>query len=87
MLNKNKINNELAMRLKTARRILGYRSASAFAAANSFSVQTYLNHESGKRGISIAIALEYCAILGISFNWLVTGQGKMLEQAGAVMTE
>ncbi len=87
MLNKNKINQDLAMRLKTARRILGYRSASAFAIANSFPVQTYLNHESGKRGISIALALEYCAILGISFNWLVTGQGKMLEQTTETMTE
>jgi len=87
MINKNKINKELATRLKTARKILGYRSASAFAMANNIPVQTYLNHESGKRGISIPIALEYCTVLGISFHWLVTGQGEMLEQAGELMTE
>jgi DNA-binding XRE family transcriptional regulator len=87
MINRNKINKELATRLKTARKLLGYRSASAFATANDIPVQTYLNHESGKRGISIAIALEYCAILGINFNWLVTGQGEMLEQRQEVVTE
>lgn len=87
MINKNKINVALAARLKTARRILGFRSASAFALENNIPVQTYLNHESGKRGISIPIALEYCAILGISFNWLVTGQGEMLAQDDMAMTE
>jgi len=87
MINKNKINKELALRLKTARKILGFRSASAFAMANKIPVQTYLNHESGKRGISIPIALEYCAFLGISFHWLVTGQGEMLEQRGELVTE
>jgi DNA-binding XRE family transcriptional regulator len=87
MINKNKINKELAMRLKTARKILGYRSASAFAIANDIPVQTYLNHESGKRGISIPIALEYCTVLGIAFNWLVTGLGEMLEQEHELVPE
>lgn len=87
MINKNKINKDVAIRLKTARKILGYRSASAFAKAHNIAVQTYLNHESGKRGISISIALEYCNMLGISFHWLVTGQGEMLEQQDELMTK
>ncbi len=71
------LNALLAQRLKLARRSLGYRSARAFALAHDIPIQTYLNHESGKRGLSIPVALHYCALMHISFNWLVTGEGEM----------
>jgi len=69
------IDNQLSARLKKVRKLAGYRSGRAFALANDIAVTTYLNHESGKRGMSIAVALRYCQLLRASFSWLVTGEG------------
>lgn len=78
MKNKNeKVNMLLAQRLKLARKGLGYRSARAFALQHGIPIQTYLNHESGKRGLSIPVALHYCSLMNLSFNWLITGEGDM----------
>ena len=65
----------ICQRLKLARKHRGFRSARAFALKQRIPVNTYLNHEGGKRRVNITILKDYAKILDIHFTWLATGEG------------
>ncbi len=67
---------QIANRLKAIRKAAGYKSAKSFAQQNAMRETTYIQHESGKRGINIDLLQQYSAIHGVRLSWLVTGEGE-----------
>jgi phage repressor protein C with HTH and peptisase S24 domain len=64
----------MAKRLKEARELAGYRTASEAAAKLRLKEQTYLAHENGSRGFTKK-APFYSAKYSVNLEWLVTGRG------------
>lgn len=64
-----------AGRLKLARTLAGFRSAAECARRLDVPEVTYRAHENGLRGLSSAAARAYAAQLGVSWAWLITGEG------------
>jgi DNA-binding XRE family transcriptional regulator len=64
--NAKEVNKAVAANLKQLRKAAGYRSASAFARTHNIPQQSYLNHESGKRGLDLATLLYYAELLNVS---------------------
>jgi phage repressor protein C with HTH and peptisase S24 domain len=60
-------------RLRIARERAGYPTAAAFAERHRLTEVTYRSHENGTRGISIRVAARYASLLGVSWQWLLTG--------------
>lgn len=71
--NKQKVNACVAANLKRLRRERDYKSASKFAQTHQLAVQTYLNHESGKRALTLANMLEYAYLLQVHYAHLLHG--------------
>jgi hypothetical protein len=67
------VNKITSANLKKLRRLAGYRSASEFARTHKIPVQTYINHESGKRGIDVARGIIYTRFLKVDFSELLIG--------------
>lgn len=63
----------ISARLKAARKFKGYQTASSFARQQNFPITTYLQHESGKRSISVDVLKKYAAILDVNPIWLFFG--------------
>jgi transcriptional regulator with XRE-family HTH domain len=63
-----------AERLRRAR-LARYRSAARFAAAVGVPQSTYRMHEAGHRTLTIDVAKQYAAGLGVDFVWLLHGAG------------
>ena len=61
-------------RLMKARRVAGYRSARAGAAALGVKPATYAAHENGARKFSIADAKRYAEFYEVSPGWILTGE-------------
>jgi hypothetical protein len=61
-------------RLMKARRVAGFRSARAAAAALSVRPATYAGHESGARNFSVADARRYAELYEVSPGWILTGE-------------
>jgi transcriptional regulator with XRE-family HTH domain len=61
------------IRLKTARIAAGFKSAKSFCDRYHIPASTYSLHETGGRSISPKLAQKYADILGVTFNWLITG--------------
>jgi len=86
MTQRQTIDKQLCLRLKQARKKRRYRSARAFALKHHMAVNTYLNHESGKRAISIDKLQFYADALQVPLAWLAFGEGPMeLEQPPATI--
>lgn len=68
-----KLSNQIAERLRTARKNAGFRTAKDFAMFHDIPVSTYSQHETGKRNITPEIIITYCAKLEINPNWLLLG--------------
>ena len=64
-----------ADRLRAARIAAGYRTAKAFAEKHGIPEATYSQHETGTRGLRLGVAKNYCTLLDINVNWLLTGNG------------
>lgn len=73
-----KINKTIGGNLKRLRKAAGYRSGKQFAEANDIAVQTYLNHESGKRGISLSSLFSYTSLLNCSVDKIISGNDRQL---------
>lgn len=69
------IDEKTCLRLKQARKKRGYRSGRAFALQQRMPVNTYLNHENGKRAISIERLRCYAAAFNVPLTWLISGEG------------
>ncbi|HTM64452.1 MAG TPA: helix-turn-helix transcriptional regulator [Gammaproteobacteria bacterium] len=65
--------NEIASRLKSARKAAGYKSAKDFAIKQNIPVSTYSQHETGKRSINAELIIGYSSELQINPSWLLTG--------------
>lgn len=72
--------DQIAQRLRAARRHAGFTSASAAARTFGWNEVTYRAHENGLRGIRTAVAERYAAHFNISLAWLLTGEGRQLRQ-------
>lgn len=69
----------VADNLKLIRKSCGYKCASEFAAEKKISIQTYLNHESGKRGMSIFIIIYYACLLDVEYTSII-GNSQVLQK-------
>lgn len=72
--------DQIAQRLRAARRHAGFTSASAAARTFGWNEVTYRAHENGLRGLRTAVAERYAAHFNISLAWLLTGEGRQLRQ-------
>lgn len=66
---------DAAIRLETARKKRGFRSAKAAVDYFGWSYPTYKQHEQGIRGIGRAAA-KYARAFRVSEGWLLTGEGE-----------
>lgn len=63
-------------RLRFARIAAGFKTGKEFADKHAIPQPTYAMHELGGRGLSREVAIAYSAALGVSFEWLQTGEGR-----------
>ena len=68
------IDQAMAGRLRHARALAKYETASEAARAMRINQQTYLGHENGNGGF-IRSAARYAAFFKVDYKWLVTGIG------------
>lgn len=61
------LNRLAAKNLKRIRKEKGCLSASKFATEHGIKIQTYLNWESGKRGMSIGVICYLAKLLNVSY--------------------
>jgi hypothetical protein len=64
---------EIARRLRLARRLAGYRSASAAATAHGWNRSSYHAHETGQHGLSWEAGQSYAEAYGVRPGWLLKG--------------
>lgn len=67
--------NEVCRRLKIARERSGFKSAREAAAALGVSLPTYIQHENGRRGVTVSKAALYAKKFKVSEEWLLLGRG------------
>lgn len=70
---------EFAARLKAARELIGYESAREFAIDIDMGYARYCNYEGGRRLPNNTVIMQLCEFMGISAQWLKTGQGQPFE--------
>lgn len=70
-----KLAEEIAKRLKAARKAAGYKSAKDFAISQNMPISTYSQHETGKRSINAELIITYSSRLQVNPYWLLTGNG------------
>lgn len=66
---------KICERLKKTRQILGFPTAKSFALLHGLKISTYSLHEAGTRMMSLDLMEQYCTLLNIPINWLLTGEG------------
>lgn len=71
-------------RLMKARRVAGFRSARAAAAALGMRPATYAAHENGSRTFSISDAHCYAELYNVSPGWILTGERFDGDRFGAI---
>lgn len=69
--------------LRLARENAGYSSAADFASAHKITESTYRSHENGVRGLPIAAAKRYAPLLGVSWQYLIDGEGELPQPSAA----
>lgn len=65
----------ISQRLKLARKLAGYSSATEAATALGIPYQTYAAHENGRRDPKNSVTI-YSRRFGVTTDWLLTGQGR-----------
>ena len=60
-------------KLRIARKKLGFKTAKEFAINHNILASTYSMHESGRKGLRLKVTQNYCMLLKIEINWLLTG--------------
>jgi transcriptional regulator with XRE-family HTH domain len=71
-----KLKEEIAKRLKAARKAAGFKSAKDFAKTRSIPLSTYSQHETGKRSINAELIISYSSQFQVNPSWLLTGDGE-----------
>ncbi|WP_181171836.1 helix-turn-helix transcriptional regulator [Mesorhizobium sp. B2-5-12] len=66
--------DEQAARLRQAREMRGFINAKAAAERFGFNYNTYIQHESGRAGITRAVK-DYARAFRVREAWLITGEG------------
>lgn len=74
-----KLREAMASRLREARKAAGFEDAADAARRYRWPLVAYRSHENGLRGLKPDVALKYAKAYGVSFSWLVTGEGVMKE--------
>ncbi len=72
---------QIGLRLSSARKAAGFKTAKAFAVAHHIPYTTYSQHEASKRSIPVDTLIEYSQLLGMDPGWLLTGKGKPQDNA------
>lgn len=72
-------------RLRAARERAGFKSAAAFAAKHGLTESTYRSADNGNRSLTVTNAKAWAPLLGVTWQWLMEGEGPMpsLPQPGA----
>jgi transcriptional regulator with XRE-family HTH domain len=70
------LTEEIAKRLRAARKAAGYKSAKDFANEHGIPLSTYSQHETGKRSISAELIINYSSYFQVNPYWLLTGNGE-----------
>ncbi len=81
------MDEELKERLIFARKLAGYETATAAAAAMGVPEGTYLGHENGSRGIRKHVAERYAAFFKVKKGWMLTGEGEPRNGANPAVKE
>jgi transcriptional regulator with XRE-family HTH domain len=67
---------DIARRLRAARKAAGYKTAKDFAQTKNIPISTYSQHENGKRSISVELLFTYSSSFQVNPYWLLTGEGE-----------
>lgn len=67
--------NDIAARLKAARKNAGFKTAIAAAESLGVPYATYSQHENGTRGLTTDASELYARRYRVSLDWLLTGKG------------
>lgn len=74
MLGQIQLREEIAERLKQARKNLGFDSVEDFCKNTGLPIAEYLNHETGRTALKASHAMQYCQLLRITLHWLMFGE-------------
>lgn len=67
------VDDGIAVRLRTARQRAGYAGPTEAARRFNWPLPTYLSHENGTRGLTIAALKRYARAFRVSAGWLLDG--------------
>ncbi len=70
------LTEDIAKRLRAARKAAGFKAAKDFANQYSIPLSTYSQHETGKRSINAELIINYSSYFQINPYWLLTGNGE-----------
>tara|TARA_B100000674_G_scaffold46656_1_gene32290 strand:- start:2435 stop:2956 length:522 start_codon:yes stop_codon:yes gene_type:complete len=76
----NTLLKNIAARLKIARIESGFKKSKDFAKEMGLPANTYSQHETLKRSLSLQNLLSYSSVLGVDPGWLLTGRGSPIEK-------
>ena len=66
---------KIAKRLREARILRGYGTATDAAKALGIPYPTYATYESGRRGVRTKHAVRFAGFFNVGIDWLLTGEG------------
>jgi len=67
---------EIAARLRTARKMAGYKTLKQFCEKHNIPTSTYSQHETGTRKAKEKILRHYTDLLEVSYDWVLYGLGE-----------
>ena len=70
------LTEDIAKRLRAARKAAGFKAAKDFATQYNIPLSTYSQHETGKRSINAELIINYSSNFNINPCWLLTGNGE-----------
>ena len=65
----------IAARLRSARKVAGYKTSKEFCQKFDIPESSYSTHENGHRGIKEQLLKQYAEYLNFNYKWLASGQG------------
>ncbi len=77
MLGQVQLRKEIAIRLKQARKNIGFDSAEAFCQQTGLSMDGYPRHEDGSIALQASQAIQYSKLLHVSLHWLMFGETQL----------
>lgn len=80
MLGQVQLRKQIAIRLKQARKNMGFNSVEDFCREKGLSLEEYPKHEDGSIALRASQAVQYCKLLKISLHWLMFGETQIKPQ-------